>query len=62
MEAIKIAGTGLYAPGTPISNQELMELTGIEFDAQKFSGKIGIENRHIAHLRGIDETDRKSVV
>ncbi|HNV81640.1 MAG: ketoacyl-ACP synthase III [Tenuifilaceae bacterium] len=56
MEAIKIIGSGLYAPGAPISNQELMKLTGIEFDAQKFSGKIGIENRHIAHLRGIDET------
>lgn len=56
MIPIKIAGTGLYAPGAPIDNQELMKLTGIEFDAQKISERIGIEKRHIARLRGLAET------
>ncbi len=53
---MKIVGTGLYAPGDPIDNNELMELAGIEFDAERAERKLGIRTRHIAHLRGIDET------
>lgn len=53
---VRIVGTGLYAPGEAISNTELMELAGIEFDAQRIEEKLGIKKRHIAHLRGIDET------
>lgn len=51
-----IVGTGLYAPGEPIGNAELMKLAGVEFDAEKLEAKIGIKQRHIARLRGIDET------
>lgn len=53
---MNIVGTGLYAPGEPIDNAELMELASIEFDADRTREKLGIERRHIAHLRGIDET------
>lgn len=53
---IRIIGTGLYAPGEPIDNRELMELAGIEFDAARIEEKLGIYRRHIAHLRGIEET------
>jgi len=53
---IRIIGTGLYAPGEPIDNQELMTLANIEFDAARTEAKLGIYRRHIAHLRGIDET------
>ncbi len=56
MKKVKIAGTGLYAPGAPIDNKELMLLTGIEFDSRKTEEKLGIKKRHIAHLRGIEET------
>ncbi|MBN2873599.1 MAG: ketoacyl-ACP synthase III [Spirochaetales bacterium] len=56
MAKAKIVGTGVYAPGTPIDNAELMKLAGIEFDAEKLESKIGIKARHIARLRGIDET------
>lgn len=56
MLPIKIIGTGVYAPGDPISNQELKELAGIEFDAEKIEFGLGITQRHIAHLRGINET------
>lgn len=56
MLPVKIKGTGLYAPGAPISNQELMQLTGITFDDEKFKNKIGITNRHIAHLQNIKES------
>lgn len=48
-EAI-ITGTGRYAPGAPIGNAELMRLAGVEFDAGKLEGKIGIKTRHIARL------------
>jgi 3-oxoacyl-[acyl-carrier-protein] synthase III len=51
-----ILGTGLYAPGDPIGNEELARLTGVEFDAGKLESKIGIRTRHIACLRGIPET------
>jgi 3-oxoacyl-[acyl-carrier-protein] synthase-3 len=56
MLPIKIIGTGLYAPGEPIDNQELMHLAGIEFDADKLEAKLGIRTRHIARLRNIEET------
>lgn len=53
---MNIVGTGLYAPGDPIDNQELMKLANIEFDVERIEGKLGIKRRHIAHLRGLDET------
>ena len=53
---MNIVGTGLYAPGDPIDNQELMQLADIEFDAERMETKLGIRARHIAHLRGLDET------
>jgi 3-oxoacyl-[acyl-carrier-protein] synthase III len=53
---MRILSTGVYAPGNAISNQELKTLAGIEFDEERIKVKLGIENRHIAHLRGIDET------
>lgn len=56
MAKAKIVGTGVYAPGTAIDNDELKRLAGIEFDADKLETKIGIKARHIARLRGIDET------
>lgn len=56
MASITIKGTGIYAPGKPIDNMELMKLTGIELDPEKMESKLGIVNRHIAHLRGIQET------
>lgn len=56
MIAVNIKGLGIYAPGEPIDNQELMKLTGIEIDPEKMEGKLGIVKRHIAHLRNIEET------
>lgn len=56
MLPIEIIGTGLYAPGEPIDNIELKKLAGIEFDHERTEEKLGIKQRHIAHLRGIDET------
>ena len=53
---MKITATGLYAPGDAIDNQELMKLADIEFDAERTEAKLGIRSRHIAHLRGLDET------
>ena len=53
---VKIIGTGSYAPGEAISNEELIHLTGIQFDTEKFKNKIGITHRHIARLRGIKES------
>ena len=53
---MNIVSTGLYVPGKPIDNSELMELAGVEFDAERIRSKLGITQRHIAHLRGIDET------
>jgi 3-oxoacyl-[acyl-carrier-protein] synthase-3 len=52
----KIAGVGLYAPGEPIGNEELMRLAGVDFDAQRLESKMGIRTRHIARLRGMPET------
>ncbi len=56
MLPIRIKGTGIYAPGEPINNKELRQLTGVEFEDEKIEDKIGICTRHIAHLRGINET------
>ncbi len=56
MAKAKLLGVGVYAPGEPIGNEELKRLAGIEFDAEKLESKIGIKARHIAKLRGIDET------
>ncbi|GAB6088881.1 3-oxoacyl-ACP synthase III family protein [Spirochaeta dissipatitropha] len=52
----RIIGTGLYAPGEAIDHQELMKLANVEFDAERITEKLGIARRHIAHLRGVDET------
>ncbi|MCD6543167.1 MAG: ketoacyl-ACP synthase III [Flavobacteriaceae bacterium] len=52
----EIIGTGIYAPGESISNEELIKISGIEFDTEKISNKIGIKNRHIAKYRGLDES------
>lgn len=56
MAGIRIRGTGVYAPGEPIDNQELMRLAGVEFDAERLEAKVGIKARHIARLRGINES------
>lgn len=56
MLPVRIIGTGIYAPGQPIDNAELKKLAGIEFEDEKIENKIGIYTRHIAHLRGINET------
>lgn len=55
-DSIKILGTGIYAPGEPISNDELKELAGIEFENDKLENKLGVKFRHIAKLRNINET------
>jgi 3-oxoacyl-[acyl-carrier-protein] synthase-3 len=56
MAKAKIVGTGLYAPGAPISNTELKGLAGIDFDDGRTEAKMGIRDRHIARLRGLDES------
>lgn len=56
MLAVKIIGTGVYAPGEAIDNEELKKLANIEFDEGKIEFGLGIARRHIAHLRGIQET------
>lgn len=56
MASAVIAGTGLYAPGAPISNQQLKAATGVEFDADRLEAKVGIRNRHIARLSGLGES------
>jgi 3-oxoacyl-[acyl-carrier-protein] synthase-3 len=56
MAKAKIIGTSSYAPGTPIPNKEMFEMLGIDFDIEKLESKIGIKQRHMAKLRGIDET------
>jgi 3-oxoacyl-[acyl-carrier-protein] synthase-3 len=53
---VGITGTGLYAPGAPIASDELKRLTGVEFDQERLEERTGIRARHIARLRGIDET------
>lgn len=56
MLPVKIIGTGVYAPGEPINSKELKRLANIDFDEEKIESKLGIYQRHIAHLRGINET------
>ncbi|TFG85392.1 MAG: ketoacyl-ACP synthase III [Spirochaetales bacterium] len=56
MAKAKILGTGVYAPGSPIDNRELMAMTGVQFDAEKLESRIGITARHVARLRGINES------
>jgi 3-oxoacyl-[acyl-carrier-protein] synthase-3 len=56
MARAKIVGTGLYAPGDAIDNAELARLAAVEFDAVRLEQKVGIRARHIARLRGIDES------
>ncbi len=56
MAKARIVGTGIYAPGEAIDNEELKRLAGIEFDAERLASKVGIKYRHIARLRGIPET------
>jgi 3-oxoacyl-[acyl-carrier-protein] synthase-3 len=61
MRNIGVKGIGLYAPGDPIDNEELQRLTGINLEEQKLNRerleqKVGIYKRHMARLRGIDET------
>jgi 3-oxoacyl-[acyl-carrier-protein] synthase-3 len=56
MNAARIAGTGLYAPGEAIDNERLKHLTGIEFDSKKQEEKLGIKERHISRLAGLEET------
>lgn len=56
MHKIKISGTGIYAPGDSIDNAQLKILAGVDFDSEKLEQKIGIRARHIARLRGINET------
>jgi len=53
---VVISGSGSYAPGEAIGNEELKLLAGIEFDSDRHEAKIGIKARHIARLRGIDES------
>ncbi len=53
---VAISGTGSYAPGEAIDNEELKRLTGVEFDSARHEAKIGIKARHVARLRGIDES------
>lgn len=56
MLPIRIKGTGIYAPGEAISNEELKKLAEIDFDAEKTETKLGIYRRHIARLRGLPES------
>lgn len=55
MAKAKIIGTSAYAPGTPIGNEELFKMLNLEFDIEKLESKIGIRQRHMAKLRGIEE-------
>lgn len=55
MAKAKIIGTGSYAPGAPIGNEEMFKMLNIEFDIEKLESKIGIKQRHMAKLRGIEE-------
>lgn len=55
MAKAKVIGTGSYAPGTPIGNEEMFKMLNIEFDIAKLEQKIGIKQRHMAKLRGVEE-------
>ena len=54
MAKAKIIGTSSYAPGAPITNEELYKMVSIDFDIERLEGKIGIKQRHMAKLRGIE--------
>lgn len=56
MLPIRIIGTGSYAPGEPIGNEELKAMSGLDFDIAKLEAKLGIRQRHIARRRGLDES------
>ncbi|NOY49721.1 MAG: ketoacyl-ACP synthase III [Chlorobi bacterium] len=56
MNKVKIIGTGMYVPGEAIDNEELKKIANIDFDAAKIESKLGIKQRHIAKLRGLNET------
>jgi 3-oxoacyl-[acyl-carrier-protein] synthase III len=56
MAKVKIVGTGMYAPGPAIDNVQLEELAGTEFNKEKIASKIGIKQRHIARLSGVQES------
>jgi len=56
MNAIQILGLGHYSPGKAISNQELKENYHLEFEAEKFEQKTGIQKRYNAHLSQIFES------
>lgn len=56
MKPIRIKGTGIYAPGEAISNEELKQLAKIDFDSEKTESKLGIFRRHIARLRNLPES------
>lgn len=56
MAKAKIVGVGLYVPGPAIDNDQLAQMTGIEFDKAKIENKIGIKRRHIARLTGVQES------
>ncbi len=53
---MRIIGTGIYAPGPALSHQDVMDKTGLSFDGNRISEKLGINTRHIAHLSGLNET------
>jgi len=56
MAKAKIIGTGVYAPGEPISNEEIKRLAGIDFDAAELESLRGLRFRHLACMRGIKES------
>jgi 3-oxoacyl-[acyl-carrier-protein] synthase-3 len=56
MAKAKIVGTGAYAPGESIGNAELKALAGVDFDEERLESRMGIKARHIARLRGLDES------
>ncbi|HET7789758.1 MAG TPA: ketoacyl-ACP synthase III [Gemmatimonadales bacterium] len=44
----RIAGTGHYLPGPPISNEELMAAHGIQVRSYFIRNSVGVETRHFA--------------
>jgi 3-oxoacyl-[acyl-carrier-protein] synthase-3 len=56
MAKAQILGMGIYAPGKPITNDEVQKLTGVVFDSAKVEAKLGIKTRHIAKLSGLSES------
>lgn len=45
---VKIAGTGIYLPGDPITNHQLKDATKLDFNPEDVQTKVGIKQRHIA--------------